>query len=275
VYWDMERDVFYPGQWLKGRIYERRCDLSPSGKRLVYLAASQKPPYHSWTAVSRPPYLTAVVFWPNMGTWGGGGLFQTENRLSLNHSSGYREPAKETRVPRELSVSPLGTCAGGGEDSPIMDIRLKRDGWALLQQGTMIEHRRGAPLGYEYDPPRTWSRRGPRGKHCWQLRMIERGFHERGGAWNVVEYELFNPATRRQSSLGRLDWADWRHSGDLVFTKDGCVWSLALQRLECAHPLEEAQQLADLRPLSFREMPPPLVYDWSADVPLPPPLGAE
>ena len=32
--WDRTRDEFKLGQWLRGRIYERRCDLSPDGKGL-------------------------------------------------------------------------------------------------------------------------------------------------------------------------------------------------------------------------------------------------
>lgn len=30
--WDREHDRFRVGQWLYGRIYERRCDLSPEGR---------------------------------------------------------------------------------------------------------------------------------------------------------------------------------------------------------------------------------------------------
>ena len=37
--WDTSTHVIRLGQWFKGRIYERRCDLSPSGEKLVYFAA--------------------------------------------------------------------------------------------------------------------------------------------------------------------------------------------------------------------------------------------
>lgn len=37
VNWRTDRDEFSEGRWLKGRIYERRCDLSPSGGRLIYM----------------------------------------------------------------------------------------------------------------------------------------------------------------------------------------------------------------------------------------------
>ena len=37
--WDLTTDTFRLGQWFRGRIYERRCDLSPDGKYLIYFAA--------------------------------------------------------------------------------------------------------------------------------------------------------------------------------------------------------------------------------------------
>jgi hypothetical protein len=266
----MERDLFYPGQWFKGRIYERRSDLSPDGKHLVYFAANYKPPYRTWTAVSRPPYLTAVVFWPNNGAWGGGGLFEAEDELRLNHRAEYLKPATETEVPRELSVSLLEPYSGCGEDNPIFHFRLHRDGWALIQEGEGIEHRWGAPLSFEFDPPIVYARARPGGGSSWELRMMIRGIGERRGAWYVVEYELFHLTTQQSMPLGRLDWADWCHSGDLVFAKDGRVWRLALNQTECPSP-QDAQLLVDLRPLSFQAMPPPpQAREWASELPLPP-----
>ena len=40
--WDRRRDIFTVGQWLRGRIYERRCDLSPEGKHFIYFAMNGK-----------------------------------------------------------------------------------------------------------------------------------------------------------------------------------------------------------------------------------------
>src|SRR5215470_7646047 len=36
--WDRKTDKFQLGQWMRGRIYERRSDLSPDGKHLIYFA---------------------------------------------------------------------------------------------------------------------------------------------------------------------------------------------------------------------------------------------
>ena len=65
----------------KGRIYERRCDLSPDGQLLGYFAADRLSGFGTWTAVSRPPFLTALALWPKGDAWGGGAFFQDSCNL--------------------------------------------------------------------------------------------------------------------------------------------------------------------------------------------------
>src|SRR6516225_9309663 len=67
ILWDRRRDEFRVGQWLKRRIYERRADLSPDGKYLIYFATKGR--WHdeatgSWTAISQAPYLKAIALFP-------------------------------------------------------------------------------------------------------------------------------------------------------------------------------------------------------------------
>jgi hypothetical protein len=68
IRWDTKTDTFEPGQWFHGRVYERRCDLSPDGSLLVYFAQKisarslkDKEYTYAWTAISKPPYLTALA----------------------------------------------------------------------------------------------------------------------------------------------------------------------------------------------------------------------
>ena len=42
--WVLEKDTFTMGQWLKGRIYEYRSDLSPDGEFMVYFATDFRRP---------------------------------------------------------------------------------------------------------------------------------------------------------------------------------------------------------------------------------------
>ena len=38
ILWDRSSDEFSLGQWLKGRIYEMRSDISPDGEYWIYFA---------------------------------------------------------------------------------------------------------------------------------------------------------------------------------------------------------------------------------------------
>lgn len=72
--WDRRNDTFQIGQWLKGRIYERRCDLSPDGEYLIYFAMNgrwQSETKGSWTAISRAPYLKALALFSKGDCWQG------------------------------------------------------------------------------------------------------------------------------------------------------------------------------------------------------------
>jgi hypothetical protein len=42
LHWDRVNNLFTVSQWLKGRIYERRSDISLSGKYWIYFAMNGK-----------------------------------------------------------------------------------------------------------------------------------------------------------------------------------------------------------------------------------------
>jgi hypothetical protein len=85
--WHTDTDRIEPGAWFKGRIYEERCDLSPDGTLFLYFAlkgSRGRTTYKgTWTAVSRPPWLHALVLWPHGDTWGGGGRFLGPRKVGL------------------------------------------------------------------------------------------------------------------------------------------------------------------------------------------------
>lgn len=87
ISWNTGSDEFTPGAWFRGRIYEEKCDLSPDGQLFVYAAfqgGRLGTSYtDSWTAVSRPPWLHALMLWPMGTTYGGGGRFVDNRRLVL------------------------------------------------------------------------------------------------------------------------------------------------------------------------------------------------
>lgn len=227
VRWDLTDDSFESGQWLKGRIYERRCDLSPRGERLIYFAANYGAPLRTWTAVSRPPYFTALALWPKGDGWGGGGLFATENEILLNHPSDAMSLLDGVQLPRRVKVSQL-PVAGRGEDDPIHRERMLRDGWALVDEGTWSDHSLYARMAWRCDPPETWTKAHPDRSLSARLRMRTLGIHERGGPWYVTHYDVLDKRGVVCRDLGRADWADWDPNGDVLFASHGKLHRIAV-----------------------------------------------
>jgi hypothetical protein len=223
--WDTSTDKIEEGQWLKGRIYERRCDLSPDGKLLIYFASNQKPGFGTWTAISAPPRLTAISLWPKGDAWGGGGLFVTRNHLLLNHSSNQFEMAEGFRLPSRMKVEQFRR--GLGEDNPIWAARLERDGWTLISKDFI------------------WEKTHPTSRHV--LRMTLRGMMERGGPWYVMDHAVVDADTGEEHLFERSDWADWSHDGDLLFATHGAVY-----RAKCGpYGLGEPALVMDLSDRKF------------------------
>ena len=87
IRWDTQHDKFYPGAWIRGRIYPERCDLSPDGTLLltfIHQGRKVRTGYtDSWNAVSRSPWLEALGLWPQGTTYGGGGRFADNRSIVL------------------------------------------------------------------------------------------------------------------------------------------------------------------------------------------------
>ena len=255
IAWNTERDTFKPGQWFKGRIYERRCDLSPDGDLLIYFAAKNRLPLYSWTAISRPPYLTAMAWWPKGDGWGGGGLFKTERRVMLNHRPGEMELASGFHMARRIKTDPLGVRPGWGEDFPIWAMRLARDGWSCTCEGEERRHDLTDGISWEYDPPMTWQRPHPSAKNALVLEMQIHGINERNAAWYQMQY-VVRTNSGAIDDLGRTEWADWDKNGDLLFAQQGALFRCAYRKPTLTSS-DEAIQIADFSGNRFENVETP------------------
>lgn len=140
VLWHRQRDTFEVGQWLKGRLYERRCDLSPSGAHLIYFAMNghwKSRSRGAWTAISRAPYLRAIGFFPKGDCWHGGGLFTGRKTYWLNDGYGHSVERDTTEVTRDRTHRP--TPSFGGECPGVYYHRLIRDGWRLVSRERSVD----------------------------------------------------------------------------------------------------------------------------------------
>jgi len=258
IKWNTAKDTFETGQWFKGRIYERRCDLSHDGEKLIYFAAKYKKPFFSWTAVSTIPYLSALLLWPKGDGWGGGGLFDTPLTISLNHRENEMGLADSFHLPKNLKIRPFGVRPGWGENNPIYHTRLLREGWKLVQDGKEHENKFGSKIWIVFDPPieyRKTSQIVHKGaKTEFELSMQIKGLHEKDSNWYIIEYKIYDQSNKLLSDFGRLNWANWDNNGDLLFTKEGKLFRLEPNlKSENPYDLRKSKLLADFSKNRFEE----------------------
>ena len=224
VRWDLSRDVFERGQWFRGRIYDRRSDLSPDGELLVYFAAKYIRPetggadaLYSWTAVSRAPWLTALALWPKTDAWWGGGLFTGPRRLWLNHPPDRAEHHPEHR-PRGLTIETNPDATG--EDEPVYSRRLDREGWTLRQK---LEVEVSRDRGYRTLVPEQRAKTAPPDSGADGMSIIlERSLTR---ATYRTLFRIEGAADEAELPPGPMDWMDWDPRGRIIALSGGRVWA--------------------------------------------------
>lgn len=250
ISWNLDTDTFFPGQWLSGRVYEDRCDLSPSGDMLVYFAADQRRPLYAWTAISRPPYLTALALWPQTDTRLGGGLFTDQTSIELDHPGIEPELADGFTLAPWLRVDRFQRRGSWTQGGSVWGARLKRDGWRLTSVPGGLE--RDSEGRVRWQPPQVWEKEHPLEPERYRLRMTH-GVLSEGRPWHVAAYDVLDGSSIAR--LGMIEWAEWDRTGDLLFAMNG-----ALHRLRQNHgvlpPLELAEVIADFSGLTFEKCEP-------------------
>jgi hypothetical protein len=212
--WDRVTNQFSVGQWLHGRIYERRCDISPNGRFLIYFAMDgkwQSETGGSWTAVSRAPWLKAFALYSKGDCWEGGGLFLSNNRYWVNDR--YFSRARILSESHQLTRAAEDTRSQsfGAEDTGIYYPRLQRDGW------TLCGHRENGAWNAVtfFEKPLASG---------WVLRKIA---HEQVGSppgkgcyWD--EHELID-CTGKISPCPSWEWADVE-GNEVLWAEGGCIY---------------------------------------------------
>jgi hypothetical protein len=219
IAWDRERDAFQVGQWLKGRIFERRSDLSPDGKYMIYFALNGKwssETRGSWTAISKAPYLKAIALFAKGDAWNGGGLFTGRSTYWLN-SADYHDTLRDTGELRRQG-SPQPAEHGNNECLGVYYPRLRRDGWAFVER---------KKLG-KWKSLDTFEKPAGPG---WLLRKLA---HAEVGAppgkgcyWD--EHQLMQISTGHLLSLPDWEWADVDRER-LVWAENGKLFAGTLGR---------------------------------------------
>lgn len=207
-FWHIDTDTFEHGQWFRGRVYERRSDLSPDGSLFVYFArksGSRVPAEDTWVAVSRPPWFTALALWFVGGTYWPGGFFPARHSLFVGGPTGRPDQGD---LPEWLTLTndiAYRSRSNNWTERTVYFSRLLRDGWTAVP-GAEAERAR-------------WERHSPNGGATLvMLPKSDRDYRAHGGP-HVVEYAVRSDAGVER--LGRLTWADWDQRGRLILARDG------------------------------------------------------
>lgn len=242
--WDRRTDEFLLGQWLKGRIYERRCDLSPDGTHFLYFAMNGKREGEargSWTAISRAPYLKALAIFPKGDCWHGGGLWTGDRTYWLNE--GYGESHTVLRDSQLVRRDPRWRPAEnyGGESPGVYYPRLIRDGWTLNNADYTEEwHDR---IHFEKPCPAGWLLR--------KIAHAQLGAPPgKGSYWD--EHELYHAASGVLMPLPQSEWAEL--DGErLVWAAEGRLHAASLN----PEGLVDQKLLFDFNDMSFKPIAAP------------------
>ena len=206
IKWNLDKDYFDLGQWFKGRVYEEKCDLSPYGKSFVYFASkygdrqTNSEISSTWTAMSRPPYFTAIGLWPNGGTtYGGGGIWRDDTTLLLNHT--LIKPGTGL-IAKGISVVSLPVEQG--DLRTIFERRLSRDGWKRIQEG---RHKSGQS--------EIWERSSVLANTSV---LFERSVSGR-------QWKFYLKQKNATLPIPSASWVDWDHHGRLIVASAGKIWA--------------------------------------------------
>jgi hypothetical protein len=240
IRWETKSDVFTPGQWFHGRIYERNCDVSPNGQLFVY--STYKPGNwkanpqigDSWTAISKPPYFTALALWPGPGSWEGGGYFDDDKSMALNHWIENRNPHPDHQPPSQFEV--LERDDGIYLSGSVFEHRLRRDGWRFKEsagrsrvrplklQSEQQQHDSGMPIvRFKSVGDITLLCNG----YVNHRLLMDRGLY-RHSPYNVIpvyRYRIFNESFNKEYHLPNIAWADFDQHNRLVLARNGKIFA--------------------------------------------------
>jgi hypothetical protein len=213
--WDTRTDQIEHGSWFYGRIYEKRCDLSPDGEWLVYFASAQHASdFPTWTGLCRPPWLKTVAESEGIGTWLGGGFWRDAHTLLVNGCGELTAPEGQEaerglHLPFRIEGHQWNRDPG---DLEVLSHRLDRD-WQPDEAAS-------APRTLS-KPSGNWSMRGVTWTWVRQPTPRHPALRATGpyGMQSGFRFEL----ECHGGFLDGADWCDYDALGQLVFSREGAL----------------------------------------------------
>lgn len=276
--WDLKTNVITQGQWLHSHIYTQYCDVSPDGKYLVIAAANHNyrramrsdsqvdtSDVRSWTALSRPPYLTALALWESRLNYNKCGIWVSNEELCFDFEpeliKGNLPNKLSTRSTKSVDRTTRSIINGwdyvgirGAIPSPELDERgravnqMAKSGPKLLAFEAFRE-KAYADLGIRRSyHPGFILRKSVRGGSI----LYYSSFYQRKSYDEKLE--LVDQDGLAISAPFKVTWADCDSKMKLLLAGNGCLWAWS------SFPKGEPELVADLTPNTHENVKAP---DWA------------
>ena len=238
IRWDTLTDTFTPGQWFHGRIYEQQARLSADGTLLMYDAMKinrrtrQDKDYgYSWTAISKPPYLTALTLWAS-GTSSGRMRSTDVNPEWNRHWEQANAPHPADNSARK-EWQQIQEWEGEFIESAWSKAYREGRQAGLLTGIDLLRTLTGLKLDDHYVTyaPGIDEKMSPDRKQTLTKTTIRSGFKD------ITRYSI-RDNTGEEDSLAGVEWADWDHQGRLVYARAGRIFAPAANAIGQDPPRE-------------------------------------
>ena len=231
--WDVARLRYEPGAWLDGRIFPRRCDVSPDGRFLSYFAHKPSARWdlgETYVAVSKLPWLRALCTFATCGTWTRGYFFTKDASAPSREVSDLPIPYRLQSIP---AVQFATERRRGWEEAPDSPPRDPRDAWDERRNARMQKRQ---PFGHRI--------------LCVESAGQPGGAFGAGQAVDGLRARYSLEADGQLTLLDDLQWADWDRDGRLlVATRTGKLQARHFDSGSEQVVFEENLALLDPRPI--------------------------
>ena len=241
IKWDLKKDQFEEGQWLKGRIYEDDCDLSPNGLKFAYCATDQRKfgrDIYAYMAISQCPYLTALEFFDYDSTRFFGLIFQTDEKiLGWPHIHEFRHNKNIQHGEYDLKDKLWDGVDFEGSTSKY-STRQQLSGWRRIKND-----------GHEIIFAKSVKR-----LHQFKIQQHNKKYYSSSDAsFNVVDHQ-----SNEIISLTHASWVDWdKRNGDLLYAASGKLFRVKHGGDPHGFSAQRTIELADFNQMTFKAVKAP------------------
>jgi len=270
IVWDLDNDSLQYGQWINKKVPMRNCDVSPSGKYLIYFVDHFEHT-NSRTVISRPPFWTALTAWEHGDSLfgNGGGLFADEKIVILNLHSEI--PTDKYPIPPDLTIHPFQSQKEynlwKGHINLIHEQRLEMNGWTEHNDVDFVQKETAQTAAKKNSDD--WIKKDPKSADPINPKLWKKSISNNTSLYMITFYhfehrknfDTFYLVRKKEIiKLNGITWADVDNRNRIIATKEGKLYSSKISsdgsvdyiNLQVVHDLNSQTPKRILTPLEMK-----------------------